>query len=252
MVNLANPGAALKWWRLPAAGIGLARMEFIIGEHIGAHPMALAHPDRIDDPRSERAIDELTGHHSSPAEYFVDRLASGIAALAATWADRPVIVRMSDFKTNEYAGLLGGEQFEPTEDNPMLGWRGRLPLRPPRLSRRVRLECQAVARVRNEIGFDNVIVMIPFCRTPAEADRVLAGHGRGGAGARRQRAEGVRDGRDPLERHQGRRICRALRRVLHRLQRPHTTHPGRRPRLRRAGGALRRATTRRCSPHLDS
>lgn len=173
MVNLANPQAALKWWRLPTAGIGLARMEFIIGEHIGAHPMALAHPDRITDPEVRQAIEELAGHHSSPAEYFVDRLSSGIAALAATWADRPMIVRMSDFKTNEYAGLLGGEQFEPTEANPMLGWRGASRYDHPGYRDGFALECQAVARVRNEIGFDNVIVMIPFCRTPDEADRVL-------------------------------------------------------------------------------
>ena len=173
MVNLANPQAALKWWRLPTAGIGLARMEFIIGEHIGAHPMALAHPDRITDPEVRQAIEELAGHHSSPAEYFVDRLSSGIAALAATWADRPMIVRMSDFKTNEYAGLLGGEQFEPTEANPMLGWRGASRYDHPGYRDGFALECQAVARVRNQIGFDNVIVMIPFCRTPDEADRVL-------------------------------------------------------------------------------
>ena len=173
MVNLANPQAALKWWRLPTAGIGLARMEFIIGEHIGAHPMALAHPDRITDPEVRQAIEELAGHHSSPAEYFVDRLSSGIAALAATWADRPMIVRMSDFKTNEYAGLLGGEQFEPTEANPMLGWRGASRYDPPGYRDGFAPECQAVARARNEIGFDNVIVMIPFCRTPDEADRVL-------------------------------------------------------------------------------
>ena len=163
MVNLANPQAALKWWRLPTAGIGLARMEFIIGEHIGAHPMALAHPDRITDPEVRQAIEELAGHHSSPAEYFVDRLSSGIAALAATWADRPMIVRMSDFKTNEYAGLLGGEQFEPTEANPMLGWRGASRYDHPGYRDGFALECQAVAR----------IVMIPFCRTPDEADRVL-------------------------------------------------------------------------------
>lgn len=173
MVNLANPQAALKWWRLPTAGIGLARMEFIIGEHIGAHPMALAHPDRISDPEVRRAVDELTASHSSPAECFVDRLASGIAALAATWADRPIIVRMSDFKTNEYAGLLGGEQFEPTEANPMLGWRGASRYDHPGYRDGFALECRAVSRVRNEIGFDNVIVMIPFCRTPDEADRVL-------------------------------------------------------------------------------
>ena len=173
MVNLANPGAALNWWRLPTAGIGLARMEFIIGEHIAAHPMALAHPDRIDDPEIRQAIVELTRHASSPAEYFVDRLASGIASLAATWADRPVIVRMSDFKTNEYAGLLGGRQFEPTEANPMLGWRGASRYDHPGYRDGFALECQAVARVRNEIGFTNVIVMIPFCRTPDEADRVL-------------------------------------------------------------------------------
>ncbi|MEZ5374584.1 MAG: phosphoenolpyruvate synthase [Microthrixaceae bacterium] len=174
MVNLANPGAALSWWRLPVAGIGLARMEFIIGEHIRAHPMALAHPERLSDPEVRRAIDNLAARHATPAEYFVDRLASGIATLAATWADRPMILRMSDFKTNEYASLLGGEQFEPTEANPMLGWRGASRYFHPGYRDGFALECRAVARVRNEIGLTNVIVMIPFCRTPEEADRVLA------------------------------------------------------------------------------
>ncbi|MEZ5383540.1 MAG: phosphoenolpyruvate synthase [Microthrixaceae bacterium] len=173
MVNLANPDASLEWWRLPADGIGLARMEFVVSEHIKAHPMALAHPDRLTDSDARRQVAELTRHYDRPEEYFVDRLASGIATLAAPWADRPVILRMSDFKTNEYAGLLGGAQFEPSEENPMLGWRGASRYYHPDYRDGFALECRAVRRVREEIGFRNVVVMIPFCRTPGEADRVL-------------------------------------------------------------------------------
>ena len=174
MVNLANPDAALEWWRLPTDGIGLARMEFIIGEHIRAHPMALAHPELVTDAATSDALAELTRHYDSPSEYFVDRLASGIATLAAPWYPRPVIVRMSDFKTNEYAKLLGGAPFEPVEDNPMIGWRGASRYDDPGYRDGFALECQAVKRVREQIGLTNLIVMIPFCRTPEEGDRVLA------------------------------------------------------------------------------
>lgn len=174
MVNLANPESALQWWRLPADGIGLARMEFIVSEHIKAHPMALAHPELITDDATRAALAELTRHHESPSEYFVDSLASGIATLAAPWFPRPVILRMSDFKTDEYARLLGGAPFEPAEANPMLGWRGASRYYHPGYRDGFALECQAVRRVREQIGLTNVVVMVPFCRTPAEADKVLA------------------------------------------------------------------------------
>ena len=173
MVNLANPDAALEWWRLPADGIGLARMEFIVSEHIKAHPMALAHPELVTDATTRTALAELTRLYDSPSEYFVDRLASGIATLAAPWFPRPVILRMSDFKTDEYAKLLGGAPFEPTEANPMLGWRGASRYYHPGYRDGFALECQAVKRVRERIGLTNVVVMVPFCRTPGEADKVL-------------------------------------------------------------------------------
>ncbi len=173
MLNLADPGSALSWWQLPADGIGLARMEFIVTDHIKIHPMALAHPERIVDPTVAAQIRELTRGYDRPAEYFVDRLASGIAALAAPFWPHPIILRLSDFKTNEYATLLGGTPFEPLEENPMLGWRGASRYYHPGYRDGFALECQAIKEVRERRGFTNVIVMVPFCRTPEEADRVL-------------------------------------------------------------------------------
>ena len=173
MLNLANPDAALEWWRLPADGIGLVRMEFIVSEHIKAHPMALAHVEQVTDAATRTALAELTRLYDSPSEYFVDRLASGIATLAAPWFPRPVILRMSDFKTDEYAKLLGGAPFEPAEANPMLGWRGASRYYHPGYRDGFALECRAVKRVREQIGLTNVVVMVPFCRTPGEADKVL-------------------------------------------------------------------------------
>ena len=172
MLNLANPAAAMQWWRLPADGIGLARMEFIVTDHIKVHPMALAHPERLDaETRDEIAV--LTEGYADPAEYFVDRLASGVAALAAPFHPHPIILRLSDFKTNEYASLLGGAGFEPDEENPMIGWRGASRYYDPGYRDGFALECRAIRKVRDEMGFTNVIVMVPFCRTPEEADRVL-------------------------------------------------------------------------------
>jgi pyruvate,water dikinase len=173
MLNLADPDAALRWWQLPADGIGLARMEFVVSEHIRVHPMALAHPERITDPQVRAEIDRLTEGHASGADYFVDRLASGVATLAAPFHPKPVILRLSDFKTNEYARLLGGAPFEPTEENPMLGWRGASRYYDPGYRDGFALECRGIRRAREELGFDNVVVMVPFCRTPEEADRVL-------------------------------------------------------------------------------
>jgi pyruvate,water dikinase len=172
MLNFANPAAAYRWWRLPADGVGLVRMEFVISNEIKAHPMALVHPERAT-PEARREIDRLTEGYADRGEYFVDRLSRGIARVAAVQHPNPVIVRMSDFKTNEYAGLVGGSAFEPEEENPMIGFRGASRYYSPRYREGFALECRAIKRVRKEMGFANVIVMIPFCRSVAEADRVL-------------------------------------------------------------------------------
>ncbi|MFC7537196.1 phosphoenolpyruvate synthase [Sphingomonas sp. GCM10030256] len=173
MVNIADPGGAFRWWRLPAKGVGLARMEFIISALIRLHPMAAAHPERLT-ATERRRVEQLSAGHASPADYFVDRLARGIATLAAPYHPHPAIVRLSDFKTNEYAGLLGGAAFEEAEENPMLGFRGASRYYSDRYRDGFALECRALRQVREELGFTNVIVMVPFCRSPAEADRVLA------------------------------------------------------------------------------
>ncbi len=173
MLNLATPESAFKWWKLPVKGVGLARMEFIISNHIRIHPMALAHPDRITDEEDVRKIRKLTTGYPDLKEYFVDRLASGISKIAASQYPNPVIVRTSDFKTNEYAGLIGGAQFEPREENPMLGWRGASRYYSDGYREGFELECRALKKVREVIGLENVVVMIPFCRTLGEAEKVL-------------------------------------------------------------------------------
>jgi len=173
MMNIASPAAAFRWWRLPVKGIGLARMEFIINSIIKIHPLALLHFDQVTDPGTRREILALTEGYEDKVEYFVDILARGIAKIAASQYPEPVIVRMSDFKTNEYANLIGGQQFEFQENNPMLGFRGASRYYSDRYRKGFALECRAIKRVREEMGLANVIVMIPFCRTLQEADRVL-------------------------------------------------------------------------------
>jgi pyruvate,water dikinase len=173
MLNLANPAAAFRWWRIPADGVGLARMEFVVSNHIKIHPMALARHDRLRDESAKRLILQLTESYPDKTEYFVDRLARGLARIAAAYHPKPVIVRMSDFKTNEYANLIGGAEFEPKEENPMLGFRGASRYYSPRYRDGFALECRAIRRLREEMGFRNVVVMIPFCRSTREADRVL-------------------------------------------------------------------------------
>ena len=174
MLNLANPGAAFRWWRLPADGVGLARMEFVVNNHIKVHPMALARYGELRDEEAKRAIDELTRGYADKREYFVGRLARGLARIAAACHPHPAIVRLSDFKTNEYANLVGGAAFEPKEENPMIGFRGASRYYSPRYKEGFALECRAIRRLREEMGFSNVVVMIPFCRSVKEADRVLA------------------------------------------------------------------------------
>ena len=173
MLNLANPAAAFRWWRLPADGVGLARMEFVIANQVRVHPMALVHFDTLTDEKATTAIAELTRGYERKPDYFIDRLSLGLARIAAALHPKPVIVRMSDFKTNEYAGLIGGAAFEPSEENPMLGFRGASRYYSPRYRDGFALECRAIRRLRYEMGFTNIVVMIPFCRSPDEADRVL-------------------------------------------------------------------------------
>ncbi|MGP1385924.1 MAG: phosphoenolpyruvate synthase [Thainema sp.] len=173
MMNIASPSAAFRWWQLPTQGIGLARMEFIINNLIKIHPMALVHYDELEDRKAWKQIRELTKGYKDKQQYFVDNLARGIGKIAASQYPHPVIVRMSDFKTNEYADLIGGSAFEPKESNPMLGFRGASRYYSDRYRAGFALECKAIKQVREVLGFDNVIIMIPFCRRVQEADKVL-------------------------------------------------------------------------------
>ncbi len=173
MLNLANPGAAMRWWRLPADGVGLARMEFVISNEIKVHPLALTRYGELKSDADREAIDALTQGYADREDFFVERLAMGLSCIAAPWYPNPCIVRMSDFKTNEYAALLGGAQFEPDEENPMIGFRGASRYYSDDYRDGFALECKAIKRLREGLGFDNVLVMIPFCRSPEEADKVL-------------------------------------------------------------------------------
>jgi pyruvate,water dikinase len=173
MMNVGNPDLAFSLAALPCDGVGLARMEFIITESIKAHPMALVHPEKLD--AQERAeIDRLTAHDPSPTDFFVRRLSEGVATIAAAFYPKPVIVRMSDFKSNEYATLLGGRVFEVDEENPMIGFRGASRYAHPAYREGFALECAAMKRVREELGLTNVKLMIPFCRRIDEAEKVIA------------------------------------------------------------------------------
>ena len=174
MMNVGNPEEALGLTAIPNDGVGLARMEFIIANHIKAHPLALLHFDELEDELAKYKITELTAQYEDKAEFFIAKLAQGIGTIAAAFYPKPVIVRLSDFKSNEYANLLGGRQFEPKEENPMLGWRGASRYYDPRYREGFALECQAMKRVREEMGLTNMILMVPFCRTPEEGKRVLA------------------------------------------------------------------------------
>ena len=174
LMNVGNPEEAFRLAAIPCDGVGLARLEFIIANHIRVHPMALLAPQRVEDPAERHAIAELTAGYADPAEYYVDLLAQGMGRIAAAFHPRPVILRFSDFKSNEYAKLLGGRWFEPKEENPMIGWRGASRYYAEAFRAAFALECQALRRVREGMGLRNVIPMVPFCRTPEEGDRVLA------------------------------------------------------------------------------
>jgi pyruvate,water dikinase len=173
MVNLGNPEIAFKTALAPNDGVGLARMEFIINQHIGIHPMALAKPDKVKSARDRRSIRLLTGRFKKPSDFFVERLSEGVGTIAAAFHPRPVIVRLSDFKTNEYANLVAGADFEPKEENPMLGFRGAARYAHPAYADGFALECAALRRVRNDMGLTNLKIMIPFCRRLEEARNVI-------------------------------------------------------------------------------
>jgi len=175
MFNIATPEGAFDLSFLPNAGVGLAREEFIINNYIGIHPNALIKFEEIKkkDPELSEEIEKRTKGYEDKKQFYIDKLSYGIARIAAAFYPKPVVVRFSDFKSNEYANLLGGKHFEPTEENPMLGWRGASRYYSESFKEAFGLECLAIKKVREEMGLDNVIVMIPFCRTPEEGKKVL-------------------------------------------------------------------------------
>ena len=189
MMNLGNPEEAFSLSMIPNDGVGLARMEFIINSYIKIHPMALVHPERVEDPEEREKIEELTTGYEDKRLYFVERLAQGVGTIAAAFYPKPVVVRMSDFKTNEYASLIGGRYFEPHEENPMIGFRGASRYYSEHYRAGFALECMAMKKVREEFGLKNLIIMIPFCRRVDEAEKVL----------RVMEEEGLKRGEDGLK-----------------------------------------------------
>jgi pyruvate, water dikinase len=173
MMNVGNPDNAFTLTAIPNDGIGLARLEFIITHFIAIHPMALIHPEKVTDEKVSKDIDKLTQGYTNKSDFFVDKLAQGVAKIAAAFYPKDVIVRMSDFKSNEYAGLMGGSYFELDEENPMIGFRGASRYYDPRYREAFSLECAAMLKVRDEMGLTNVKLMIPFCRTVAEGKNVI-------------------------------------------------------------------------------
>lgn len=173
MMNIGSPEHAFSYAMIPNDGVGLAREEFIIDSHIKIHPLALLHFDRLTDQGTRRQIETLTHGYKDKSQYFVDKLTEGIAMIGAAFYPNDVIIRFSDFKTNEYANLIGGKQFEPEENNPMIGWRGASRYYSKEYRAAFELECQAFKKARNELGLTNIKAMVPFCRDITEAKNVL-------------------------------------------------------------------------------
>lgn len=173
MMNIGSPDLAFQYSMIPNDGVGLAREEFIIDSHIKIHPLALLHFDQVKNAKTRKQINDLTKGYENKADYFIDKLAEGVAVLGAAFYPNDVIIRFSDFKTNEYANLIGGKQFEPEENNPMIGWRGASRYYSEEYRAAFELECQALKKVRNELGLTNIKAMIPFCRDLNEARKVL-------------------------------------------------------------------------------
>jgi pyruvate,water dikinase len=179
MMNVGNPQLAFDFAQLPNCGVGLARLEFIINNNIGVHPKAILEYPNVD-PDLKKAVESVARGHASPKAFYVDKLAEGVATIAAAFWPRPVIVRLSDFKSNEYKKLIGGSRYEPDEENPMLGFRGAARYLAPDFAEAFEMECRAMKRVRDEMGLTNVEIMVPFVRTLGQAEKVvnlLARHG---------------------------------------------------------------------------
>jgi pyruvate,water dikinase len=174
MMNVGNPQEAFGFSFIPNDGVGLAREEFIVSNYVKVHPLALIDYGKIDNAETKATIDKLTVGYDDKPQFFVDKLAQGVAMIAAAFYPKDVIVRLSDFKTNEYADLIGGRAYEPTEENPMLGFRGASRYYNPRYQAGFALECRAMKRVRDEMGLKNVKLMVPFCRTVEEGRKVIA------------------------------------------------------------------------------
>jgi pyruvate,water dikinase len=189
MMNIGNPEEAFEYSSIPNQGVGLAREEFIINEYIKIHPMALLKFNQLKDESVKRKIEQLTHGYNNKTQFFIDKLAQGVAMIAAAFYPHDVIVRMSDFKTNEYAGLIGGAQFEPKEENPMIGWRGASRYYRAGYRDAFALECEALKKVRDEFGLTNLKVMIPFCRTVDEGKNVIE----------EMKRNGLRQGKNGLE-----------------------------------------------------
>jgi pyruvate,water dikinase len=173
MMNVGNPQLAFNFAQMPSAGVGLARLEFIINNNIGVHPKAILDYPNIDADL-KKAVESVARGHASPRAFYVDKLVEGIATIAAAFFPRPVIVRLSDFKSNEYRKLIGGSRYEPDEENPMLGFRGASRYISGEFSDAFAMECEALKRVRNDMGLTNVEIMVPFVRTVRQAERVVA------------------------------------------------------------------------------
>ena len=173
MLNLASPDKAFHYHNYPVHGVGLVRQEFIFNNFIKVHPMALLKHNELNDENLSKEIKKLINGYEDEKDYFIKRLSFGLAKIAATFYKNPIIVRFSDFKSNEYYNLLGGKYFEPNEENPMIGWRGASRYYSKNYKEAFGLECQAIKYVRDIIGLDNIIVMIPFCRTVDECKKVL-------------------------------------------------------------------------------
>ena len=243
-MNVGNPDDAFALSLIPNDGVGLAREEFIISNYIKIHPHGAA---RLRAPRRRTVkaeIDRLTAGYADKPGFFVDKLAQGVAMIAAAFYPKDVIVRMSDFKSNEYANLVGGRAYEPVEENPMIGFRGASRYYDPRYQAGFALECRAMKKVRDEMGLTNVKLMIPFCRTVEEGRAVAAEMAKHGLERGEERARALRDVRDPEQRDPGEAICADLRRLLDRVERSHAAHARRRPRLRDRRPHLRRAKRR--------
>ena len=225
MMNVGNPQLAFDFQSTPNDGVCLARLEFIINHNIGVHPKAILDYPNVD-PDLKKAVESVARGHASPKAFYVDKLAEGIATIAAAFWPRPVIVRLSDFKSNEYKKLIGGSRYEPDEENPMLGFRGPARYLAADFAEAFEMECIAMKRVREDMGLTNVEIMVPFVRTLGQAEKSRGPAGEVRPQARRERPASDHDVRSAVQRDPFRGISGVFRRFLNRLQRPDAAHAG--------------------------